>query len=216
MSHEGYEIAEWLKKNGITGIVLKYRLPNGHHQIPLEDATRAIQLTRYFAKEWGINPDKVGVGGASAGGHLASTLGTRFSSGNINSNDPVERFSSRPDFMLLLYPFIFHQEEDMQAANKKIFFGDDNNRETAQMYSSQLNVTELTPPTFLVLADDDKVVLPIHSIEFYMSLKKYNIPAEMHIFQKGGHGFGITKMNMPVDQWPDLFHCWLKTIKMVD
>ena len=216
MSHEGYEVAEWLKSKGITGIVLKYRLPNGHPQIPSQDAGRALRIVRQHAEEWGINPNKVGIGGSSAGGHLASTVGTKFDSGDKNANDPVETFSSRPDFMLLLYPFIYFNQEEVQNGKKNLFLGENNNWETAKQYSAQLHVTEQTPPAFFVLADNDKSVNPKNSIEFYLALKNFNVPSEMHIFQEGGHGFGITKQNLPVDEWPELFYNWLKAIKMID
>jgi|WetSurMetagenome_2_1015567.scaffolds.fasta_scaffold101983_3 acetyl esterase/lipase len=215
MSHEGYEVAEWLKSKGICGIVLKYRLPNGHHQVPLEDASRAIRVTRMNAKEWDLNPNKIGIGGASAGGHLASTAGTRFDLGNANAKDPVEVFSSRPDFMLLLYPLIFFKEEDVSKNTNKLLFGNDNSWETIKKYSSELNVSANTPPAFFVLADNDSSVNPKHSIEFYLALKSFKIQAEMHIFQEGGHGFGITKHDLPVDKWPDMFYSWLKAIKIL-
>ncbi len=217
MSHEGYEVGEWLKSKGVAGIVLKYRLPNyGHHQVPLEDANRAVRFVRQHAKEWGIDPNKVGVGGASAGGHLASMAGTTFDLGNPDATDPAEVFSCRPDFNLLLYPFIFIHEEDVQQGRRSRLFSENDGWDIIQKYSSERNVTANTPPTFLVLADNDKSVNPRHAIEFYLALKKHDIPAEMHIFQDGGHGFGITKQNMPSDQWPDLFYDWLKTIKMVE
>ncbi len=216
MSHEGYEVAEWLKERGITGIVLKYRLPNGHHQVPLEDATRALRTVRYHAEEWGIDPNKIGIAGSSAGGNLAANAGTRFTFGDENASDPIEKVSSRPDFMLLLYPFIDHKEENMAKPVKDHFFGKDKNWETAKKYSPQRNVTEQTPPTFFVHADNDNVVDPSHSIELYLALKKFKIPAEMHIFQDGGHGFGMNKIDMPAEQWPELFHQWLKQRKVIE
>lgn len=216
MSHEGYEVAEWLKSKGITGIVLKYRLPNGHHQIPLEDANRAVRVTRQHSEKWGINPNKVGIGGASAGGHLAATAGTRFDLGMDNTSDTVEAFSSRPDFMFLLYPFISFKIEDIPQNFIDRFFGDDYSWETVKKYSAELNVTTDTPPAFIVHADNDKTVDSKHSIDFYLALKNFNIPAELHIFQDGGHGFGITKQGLPSDLWPDMFYDWLKAIKILE
>lgn len=216
MSHEGYEVAEWLKSKGITGIVLKYRLPDGHPEIPREDANRAVRVVRQHAKKWGINPAKVGIGGASAGGHLASDAGTRFDQGNPNASDPVEVFSSRPDFLLLLYPLIYFKDGKINPGIANLYFGGDTSWDNVKKYSTELNVTEKTPPAFFVLADNDKTVHPSHSIEFYSAMKKFNIPAEMHIFQEGGHGFGITKQGLPSDEWPDLFFNWLKAIKIVE
>ena len=210
MDHEGYQLAEWLTTQGVAGIVLKYRLPYGHDQIPLEDAQRALRIVRQKAAEWGINPAKVGIAGSSAGGHLASTAGTRFDLGKPESNDPIDKYSCRPDFMLLLYPVITFNEEFGHMGSRTNLIGTGNKWELVEKYSNELNVTPQTPPTFLILADDDGGVPPRNSIEFYMALKKNKIPAEMHIFRDGGHGFGMTKKNLPVDQWPNLFSQWMK------
>jgi len=211
MDHEGYDIAEWLTTQGVAGIVLKYRLPYGHDQIPLEDAQRALRIVHQKAAEWGINPAKIGIAGSSAGGHLASTAGTRFDTGKPDAADPIEKFSCRPDFMLLLYPVITFSEEFGHMGSRTNLIGTGNKWELVEKYSNELHVTAQTPPTFLILADDDGGVPPRNSIEFYMALKKYKIPAEMHIFRDGGHGFGMNKKNLPVDQWPSLFAQWMKT-----
>lgn len=210
MDHEGYQLAEWLTTQGVAGIVLKYRLPYGHDQIPLEDAQRALRIVRQKAAEWGINPAKVGIAGSSAGGHLASTAGTRFDLGKPESNDAIDKYSCRPDFMLLLYPVITFNEEFGHMGSRNNLIGAGNKWELVEKYSNELHVTAQTPPTFLILADDDGGVPPRNSIEFYMALKKNKIPAEMHIFRDGGHGFGMTKKNLPVDQWPNLFSQWMK------
>ena len=210
MDHEGYDLAEWLTTQGVAGIVLKYRLPYGHDQIPLEDAQRALRIVRQKTAEWGINPAKVGIAGSSAGGHLASTAGTRFDLGKPESTDPLEKYSCRPDFMLLLYPVITFSEEFGHMGSRTNLIGTGNKWELVEKYSNELHVTPQTPPTFLILADDDGGVPPRNSIEFYMALKKNKIPAEMHIFRDGGHGFGMTKKNLPVDQWPNLFAQWMK------
>jgi len=210
MDHEGYDMAEWLVKQGVAGIVLKYRLPNGHDQIPLEDAQRTMRLVRQKAAEWGINPAKIGIAGSSAGGHLASTAGTKFDSGKPESSDPIDKYSCRPDFMLLLYPVITFDEQFGHMGSRTNLIGPGNKWELVEKYSNELHVTAQTPPTFLILADDDGAVPPRNSIEFYMALKKFNIPAEMHIFRDGGHGFGMNKINKPVDQWPNLFAQWMK------
>lgn len=212
MGHEGFQMAEWLVTQGIAGIVLKYRLPYEHDQIPLEDLQRAIRIVRGKATEWGINPNKIGVAGASAGGHLASTAGTRFDMGDPNAKDPFDQISCRPDFMLLLYPVITFRESFGHMGSRVNLIGPGHKWSMVEKYSNELQVTPETPPTFLVLADDDQTVPPRNSIEFYLALKKYNIPAEMHIFRNGGHGFGMTKKNLSVDQWPDLFAEWLKAM----
>lgn len=216
MDHEGYAIAEWLKEKGIAGIVLKYRLPYGHHHIPSGDARQAIRIVRHHAGEWGIDPGKIGIAGSSAGGHLASTVGTRFDYGNPESNDPLEKLSSRPDFMLLLYPVITFREEFGHMGSRKNLIGEGNDWKLVEKYSNELHVTAETSPTFLVLADDDKTVVPRNSVEFYLALKENNVPAEMHIFAEGGHGFGMNKKNLPADQWPEFFYQWLKAIKVIN
>lgn len=216
MDHEGFEMAEWLKSKGIAGIVLKYRLPYGHHEIPSGDARQTMRIVRMNAKEWRINPNKIGIAGSSAGGHLASTVGTVFDKGNKDSKNLVEQMSCRPDFMLLLYPVISFDESVGHMGSRKNLIGEGNDWNLAKKYSNELNVTSETPPTFLILADDDKAVIPQNSVDFYLALKKKEIPAEMHIFQQGGHGFGMTKKNLPVDQWPELFFNWLKAQKIVE
>ena len=215
MDHEGYDMASWLASQGVAGIVLKYRLPYGHDQIPLEDTQRAIRIVRDKASEWGINPSKIGIAGSSAGGHLASTAGTNFDSGKPDATDPVEKFSCRPNFMLLLYPVITLKEEFTHLGSRVNLIGQGNNWKMVEKYSNELNVTSQTPPTFMVLADDDNAVPPRNSVEFYLALKKFNIPAEMHIFREGGHGFGMNKKNLPVDQWPNLFMLWMKAMKII-
>lgn len=216
MDHEGYDIAKWLKSKGVAGIVLKYRLPYGHHEVPSDDAKQAIRIVRKNAKEWGIDPEKIGIAGSSAGGHLASTVGTHFDDNNTESNNPLKQISCRPDFMLLLYPVITFNEEFGHMGSRKNLIGETNDWKLVEYYSNELHVTPRTPPTFLVLADNDKSVPPRNSVEFYLQLKKNNIPAEIHIFAEGGHGFGIRKNNLPEDNWPNLFYDWLKAIHIID
>lgn len=215
ISHEGFEMAQWLAARGVAGIVLKYRLPYGHHVIPSEDTRRAIRTVRMNAEKWGIDPGKIGLAGSSAGGHLASTAGTRFDNGNPSSGDPVERVSCRPDFLLLLYPVITMKEEFTHMGSRTNLLGEKYDRTLVEQYSNELHVSTDTPPAFLVLADDDKAVPPRNSVEFYSQLKKYGVPAEMHIYAKGGHGFGMTKKNIPADNWPDLFVDWLKSTGVI-
>ena len=216
MDHEGYDVAKWLASKGVAGIVLKYRLPNGNHEVPSSDARRVMRIVRKNAAEWGINPDKVGIAGSSAGGHLASTVGTHFDYGNRNSNDPIEQFSCRPDFMLLLYPVITLKEEFGHMGSRDNLIGKGHDWNLISVYSNEMHVTPETPPTFFVLADDDTAVPPRNTVEFYLAMKKNKVPAELHIFRDGGHGFGIRKNNLPVDQWPELFYTWLKAQKVID
>ncbi len=215
MGHEGYDIAQWLSERGVAAIVLKYRLPYGHHEIPSLDARRTLKIVRTNADKWGIDTDKIGVAGSSAGGHLASTVGTRFDFGDANASDPIDKVSSKPDFMLLLYPVITFNPEFRHTGSRNSLIGKDENKELEAYYSNELHVSENTPPTFLVLADDDRSVVPKNSVEFYLALKKHNIPAEMHIFKKGGHGFGMHQNGLPVNNWPSLFYDWLKSVDLI-
>jgi acetyl esterase/lipase len=215
MDHEGYQMAEWLQGKGVAGIVLKYRLPYGHHEIPSDDARQAMRIVRHRAEEWGIHPEKIGIAGSSAGGHLAATVGTRFDYGNPESDDPLEKVSCRPDFMLLLYPVITFREAFGHMGSRKNLIGEGNNWELVEKYSNELHVTPKTPPTFLILPDDDKTVPPRNSVEFYLALKENGVPAEMHIFAEGGHGFGMNKKGLPVDQWPELFFNWLRAVNVI-
>ncbi|MGD9929893.1 MAG: alpha/beta hydrolase [Mangrovibacterium sp.] len=216
IEHEGFQIAEFLKENGIAGIVLKYRLPYGNPEIPLTDALQAMRFVRSKSGEWGIDPQKVGIAGSSAGGHLASTAGTHYDLGDLQSNDLLARLSSRPDFMLLLYPVISFDEKIGHMGSRINLIGETNDWKLASKYSNELHVNEQTPPTFFVLADDDRGVVPENSIRFYMEMKKFGVPAELHIFGHGGHGFGMKKINKPVEQWPGLFVQWMKAMKFVE
>lgn len=215
MDHEGFEMAEWLNKRGVAGIVLKYRMPNGNHAIPSADARRAMRMVRMNAEKWGIDPSKIGIAGSSAGGHLAATVGTRFDAGNANAPELVERMSSRPDFMLLLYPVITMNEKYTHMGSRNNLLGKENNPDLIEFYSNDRHVSNDTPPAFLVLADDDKAVVPQNSILFYTALKENEVPAVLHIFQKGGHGFGMRKTGIAADQWPGMFEAWLKAMKIL-
>lgn len=216
IDHEGFRIAEYLKSQGITAIVLKYRLPYGNSEIPLTDGLQAMRYVRSKAAEWKIDPNKIGIAGASAGGHLASTVGTHFTLGDPNATDPLQKISSRPDFMLLLYPVISLDEKITHIGSRINLIGKTNDWKVASEFSNELHVTKDTPPTFFVLADDDHGVSPENSIRFYLALKKYDIPAEMHIYAKGGHGFGMKKLDLPTAQWPGVFVQWLKVMKFID
>ncbi len=206
MGHEGYDIAEWLKERGIAGIVLKYRLPYGHHEIPSGDVRQTMRIVRKNASKWGIDPLKVGIAGSSAGGHLAATAGTRFDYGNPASENPLKK--SAADLILCFcYIRLFHSGRSSDTwAQEKISLA---RATTGNLWSSIPTNCMLLPTLrqpFWFLADDDKVVVPRNSIEFYMALKENNIPAEMHIFAKGGHGFGMKNNKLPADQWAELFY----------
>lgn len=216
MEHEGTVIAQWLRDHGIAGIVLKYRLPvNGYkHPIPLLDARRAIQLVRAKAGEWNINPDQVGIMGFSAGGHLASTAGTNqeiiFVEPATANSDEIDRVSFRPDFMVLVYPVISMQDDITHKGSKENLLGPNSPAELAERLSNEKQITDKTPPTFLIHADDDKSVPPENSLRFYQGLRKAGVPAEMHIYLQGGHGFGTRPSAGPAAKWPDQCLLWLR------
>jgi acetyl esterase/lipase len=215
MDHEGYEVGEFLQAHGIAGIVLKYRLPFGHSEMPLQDAQQAMKMVRFHAEEWSIDPQKVGVAGFSAGGHLASTLSTHYDLGIKDSKNPIERLSCRPDFSILLYPVVTFKEEWGHMGSRVNLIGNTNDWKIIQNFCNELQVNNQTPPAFIALADDDTSVKPRNSIEYYMALKKEGIPAELHIFKEGGHGFGMHKTGKAHDQWPLMVVEWMKAMKYI-
>lgn len=215
MDHEGYDVADFLQSHGIAGIVLKYRLPYGHSELPLQDAQQAMRLVRFHAEEWQIDPTKVGIAGFSAGGHLASTLSTHFDSGKKDAVDPIDRLSSRPDFSILLYPVVTFKEEWGHMGSRENLIGKTNDWKIIERFCNELQVTNQTPPAFIALADDDTAVKPRNSIEYYLALKREGIPAELHIFKEGGHGFGMHKTGKAHDQWPLMVVEWMKAMKYI-
>jgi acetyl esterase/lipase len=216
----GHEIARYLKSIGITAIVLKYRLPRppGHtfvHDVPWLDASRAVRLTRRHAAEWDLNADRIGIMGFSAGGHLASTVATRFDHGNSASADPVDHLSSRPDFQALIYPVISFQNEVAHMGSRKNLLGDDPDDELIDRYSNELQVTEQSPPAFLVSTYDDRVKAE-NTLHYFEALRAVDIPAEMHIYEVGGHGYGIRPTGKPVSTWHHRFSEWMEERGLLD
>jgi acetyl esterase/lipase len=214
---EGIDIAKWLNSKGIAAVVLKYRLPVSksniiRHQSPLLDSKRAMRLVRHHAEEWNINPDKVGVMGFSAGGHLASTLGTHFDLGISNTNDPIDTLSSRPDFMILIYPVITFSKPFMHEGSRNALLGEPADSALVTYYSNELQVKENTPPTFLIHAGDDQAVPVANSLVFYQALQAKGIPAEMHIYPEGGHGFSLAIDTYYLETWTDRCILWLKRL----
>lgn len=213
---EGTDIAKWLNSHGIAAIVLKYRLPSAAsqmdpHEAPLMDAQRAMRLVRQHAGEWNIDPAQIGVMGFSAGGHLASTLGTHYDRGNGNSQDPVEKFSSRPDFMILGYPVISLKEHVAHIGSRNNLLGKSPSDELVERFSNELQVTEDTPPTFIFHSQDDRGVPVQHSLLFYQALLEANVPVEMHLYPEGGHGYSLgINAEGTFTQWPAACIQWLR------
>ena len=206
---EGTDIAKWLNGNGIAGIVLKYRLPRSKsniipHETPLMDAQQAMKLVRENAEEWNIDPGSLGVMGFSAGGHLASTLGTHFDAG------------SRPDFMILVYPVITLKEPLTHKGSRNYLLGEKvNDPALIEYFSNELQVKADTPPTFLVHSMDDKAVPVENSMMFYQALKEKNIPSEMHLYPYGGHGYSLALDKGRLSNWRLELMEWLGDLDLV-
>ena len=212
MTHEGTDVARMLNELGVTAFVLKYRLPNDETMTdktigPLQDAQRAIQLVRERAGEWGVNPARIGILGFSAGGHLASTAGTHF---NKHYIDNPHKTSLRPDFMVLLYPVISFSDSIAHRGSRDNLIGLHPSAALIREYSNELQVTGETPPAFLVHAGDDRIVPVANSLHFYEALQSNGVPAELHIYPKGGHGYGLYNSTSK-DQWPDRLRNWMDT-----
>jgi acetyl esterase/lipase len=216
LEHEGRAVAEWLNSIGVTAFVLKYRLgPRYHHPAMLQDAARAVRTVRARAAEWGLDPARVGILGFSAGGHLASTAGTHFDSGRADAADPIERVSSRPDVMILIYPVITMREKT-HAGSKKNLLGDNPTPELVALLSNEEQVTKETPPAFLVHTMTDAAVPVENTLMLVSALRRAGVPFELHLYERGPHGFGLgtARDGKPADPvlstWPA--HCadWLR------
>ena len=209
--HEGNDVAKWWNSLGVSAYVLKYRLaPKYHHPAPLDDAQRALRLVRSKAGEWKLDPQRIGVMGFSAGGHLASSLATHFDEGKTDSKDPIDSVSCRPDFAVLCYPVItFTQENYMHAGSRRNLLGDKPDPELVKLMSSELQVTEKTPPTFLFHTAEDTGVPPENSVFFFQALRAAKVPAEMHIYQRGRHGVGLASDDAVLSTWSGRLKDWM-------
>jgi acetyl esterase/lipase len=203
---EGTDVAKLLNAHGIAAIVLKYRLPDSlsstaPDKVPLMDAQQAIRMVREKAVSWNIQPNKIGIMGFSAGGHLAATLSTHFEK------------DTRPDFGILIYPVISMDKSIAHMGSRNNLIGKDPTDEMIKLYSNELQVTTNTPPSFLIHASDDDAVPVENSLYYYQALKKNNVPTEMHIYPKGGHGFGLANGNRSLESWPRLMIEWMSGLK---
>lgn len=211
-SYEGHEIAHWLNTFGVAGCVLDYRhRGKGYgHPAPLQDAQRAIRLVRTQAHEWKLNSQRIGILGFSAGGHLASTAATHFDEGVSDANDPIDRVSCRPDFAMLCYAVIAFGRPYSHVGSQHNLVGKDADEELIASLSNERQVNGKTPPTFLWTTDADSVVAAENSVMFYLALRKANVPAELHIFEKGRHGLGLASTKPGAEHWPTLCKAWLQ------
>lgn len=208
--HEGRPVAEWLNSLGITAFVLKYRLgPRYQHPAPLLDAARAVRMVRARADEWKLDPKRIGVLGFSAGGHVASTIGTHFDEGNASVDDPIDRVSSRPDLLVLIYPVIT-MRGFTHAGSKRMLLGENPSSDLVALLSNDEHVSKRTPPTFLVHTANDPAVPVENSLHFAEALRKAGVPFELHVFERGPHGFGLGGNNPVLLSWPARCADWLR------
>lgn len=211
MIHEGREMAEWLSSLGVAAFVLKYRLaPRYRHPAMLQDAQRALRYVRTHAREFGVSAGRIGIMGFSAGGHLASTAATHFDSGNPSGADPIERASSRPDFLILGYPVISFTTQYTNGGSRNMLLGFNPDPKLMENLSNEKQVTAQTPPTFLFHMTEDKVVPVENSVLFYLALRKAGVPAELHIYEKGKHGCALARNDPVLSSWTTRLADWLK------
>ncbi|MGD0771568.1 MAG: alpha/beta hydrolase [Candidatus Solibacter sp.] len=210
MDKEGDQIARWLNSLGVSAFVLKYRLgPKYHHPVELGDAQRAIRTVRSKATEYRLLPDRIGIMGFSAGGHLASTAGTHFDAGDAAASDPIDHLSSRPDFLVLCYPVISFGEFAHQGSKRNLL-GENPDPKLVASLSNETQVTAQTPPTFLFHTNADNGVPVENSVLFYMALRKAGVPAELHIYERGPHGVGLAQTDEALSSWPGRLADWLR------
>jgi acetyl esterase/lipase len=210
MEKEGTDIARWLNSLGVSAFVLRYRLgPKYHHPIELGDAQRAIRTIRSHAATYRVSPDRIGIMGFSAGGHLASSAATHFDAGNASAADSIDQVSSRPDFLILGYPVISFLNYTHQGSKRNLL-GENPDPKLVETMSSEMAVTSQTPPTFLFHTNADTGVPPENSVLFYMALRKAGVPAEMHIYERGPHGVGLATTDEALSTWPQRLADWLR------
>ena len=211
IKRSGYDVAKWLNKLGITAFVLKYRLPSDEIMEnksigPLQDAQKSIRYVRQNAEKWQLNPNKIGVIGFSAGGHLASTLATHYKDITYKTDDTT---SAKPDFTVLVYPVISMDDNTTHKGSRNRLLGSKPSKKMIVKFSNQLQVDSFTSPTFIAHATDDKDVTIKNSIAYYLALKENNVPAELHAFQNGKHAFFLGRENTTSQYWTSQCKNWL-------
>ncbi len=221
LDKESGEFADWLNPLGVTVFLLHYRLPCDAHEnakdVPLEDGQRAVRLVRAHAAEWGLNPDKIGLMGCSAAGHLAAEVNAEFAKKVYAPVDTIDAVSARPDFTILGYPVITMEPAWASGGTKTNLVGKNPTAADIAAYSPEQHVTQQASPTFIFLANDDPVVPSMNGVLYYTALRKAGVAAELHVFRFGGHGFGIERIDSdnPLQDWPKLCAAWMKSIKMI-
>lgn len=212
--HEGEPIAQWLNSLGLHAFVLSYRVAPYQHPAPLSDVQRALRYVRSRAEEWGIDSGRLGILGFSAGGHLASTAGTHYDAGDAAAQDPVERFSCRPDFMVLCYPVI-SMGEFRHDGSRTNLLGPEPSEADIRLFSNELQVTADTPPAFLWHTSDDPSVPVENALLFAGALSRCKVPFELHAFQSGSHGLGLAEEHPEAWVWPELCARWFKRRELI-
>lgn len=211
VGHEGAEVGAWLNSLGVTAFMLKYRLaPRYRHPAPLQDAQRAIRMVRARAAEWKIDPNRVGIMGFSAGGHLTSTAGTHFDSGLTDATDPIDKVGCRPDLMILCYPVISFTSPFTHVGSRNNLLGPNSDMKAWEELSNERKVTKETPPTFLFHTSGDAGVPPENSLLFYEALHAHKVPVELHIYETGGHGVGLASKDPVLSTWPKRCSDWMQ------
>lgn len=207
--HEAEPVAEWLAGLGFVAFVLRYRLhPNHKHPAALQDAAQALRTVRAAAVEWNVDPQRIGVLGFSAGGHLAATLATNYDAEEAKQGTPLDHISARPDFQVLVYPVITLHGEGAHVWCAEALFGPNPDQALAERWSSHRCVTEQTPPAFLVHTADDDVSC-MNSLLMAQALKRASVPFELHIYERGGHGYGLAPDDPVLGDWPTRCAAWL-------
>ena len=221
IDHEGHQFADWFASIGISSAICTYRHRGkgndgkGYgHPYPMLDAQRAIQTLRARSKEWNIDPDRIGVIGFSAGGHLCSTVSTHFAEADPDASDPISRVSSRPDFAILCYPVIAFDQSHTHRGSQRNLLGEHPDPQLIENLSNERQVSERTPPTFLFHTAQDKAVPADNSLYYYLACLKHGVEAELHVFPEGAHGLGLARNQPGASQWPELLHDWLKRLGM--
>jgi len=210
-TNEGMGAVKWLNPLGVSVFVLKYRLQEYGHPAPLRDVLRAVRLVRSRAAEFGLDPNRIGVGGSSAGGHLAACSGTLFDDPSGKTGNALDAVSARPDFLILQYPVITMKAPLAHAGSMKSLLGEHPTQEMLDLLSVNERVTKDTSPTFIVATEEDKTVPVENSIMFYQALRAANVPAEMHLYPNGQHGFGFRKDLGPTSDWPKRAEEWMRS-----
>lgn len=212
MKKEGLEPARWFQERGVAAFVLRYRCGGGknQHPVPMQDVQRAIRIVRSRAGEWHIDVKQIGVLGFSAGGHLAATAATHFDAGDPDAKEAIDRQSCRPDFQVLIYPVISMRTGITHNGSLQNLLGDSPPEELVTLMSNELQVTAETPPAFIVHSGDDDAVPVFNSLLYYSALFDKKVPAELHVFERGGHGYGMLRTAAANEHWPEQLEPWMK------